>query len=185
MSRWDALFADLAAQLEAADSAEMLAEVADRTRREVATLRLVDRLRALPDGAPVRLLTAAGGVDGTLLDVGADWVLVSEGWARQALVPLAALLGVSGVRRHSAAPGSEGAVGARLTLGYALRGIARERAPVTVLLADGSPRTGTIDRVGADFCELAELAPGELRRPTNVTGVLVIPFAALAVVRSG
>jgi hypothetical protein len=90
-----------------------------------------------------------------------------------------------GVRRHSAAPGSEGAVTARLTLSYALRGIARERADVSLVLVDGSRRTGTLDRVGADFCELAEVAPGELRRSSSVTGIVVVPFSALSIVHSG
>jgi len=182
--RWDDLFADLAGQLDEAAAAEQRLEVADRTRREVAVLRLVDRLRVLP-GERVRLqVLGAGTVEGTLCEVGPDWVLVDEAYGRQALVPLAVVLATSGARRHSSTPGREGHVRARLTLGYALRGVARDRSAVSVLLVDGTSRAGTLDRVGSDFVELAEHAPGEPRRWSAVDDVVLIPHAAIAVVRS-
>ena len=43
--RWDALFADLEARAHGEHAAELVAEVADRTRIETASLHLVDRLR--------------------------------------------------------------------------------------------------------------------------------------------
>jgi hypothetical protein len=182
--RWDALFADLEAQLAEAARAEFTAEVADRSRREAASLRLVDRLGGLR-GQQIRLVAVGGvSVAGALADLGPDWLLIHEAPGRQVLVPIAAVLTVGGAHRLSATAGSEGAVRARLTLGYALRAIARDRAPVSVVLTDATSRSGTIDRVGSDFVELAEHAAGEPRRAAAVTGVLVVAFSALVVVRS-
>jgi hypothetical protein len=74
---------------------------------------------------------------------------------------------------------------ARLGLGSALRAIARDRVQVVIGLLDGSAVTGTVDRVGSDFVEVAEHGPGEPRRRSEVSGVRAVPFAAVAVVRSG
>jgi len=182
--RWDDLFRDLEGQLEAAEVAEVAAEVADRSRRESARLRLVDRLRPAA-GHEVRLQVRGGGqVAGRLDHVGAQWVLVAETAGRQALVPLSAVLAVAGVGVLSSPPDVEERVFDRLGLGSALRAIARDRAPVTLGLVDGSALTGTVDRVGADFLELAEHAAGESRRRGEVSGVRVVPFEALATLRS-
>jgi len=90
---------------------------------------------------------------------------------------------VSGLGPH-AAPAPEDGVGERLGLGYALRVIARDRSPVTLVLRDGTVVGGTLDRVGADFVDLAEHPVGEPRRAGNVRGVRMISLGALAVVRA-
>ncbi len=182
--RWEALFADLEAEIEAAEAAELGAEVADRTRAEVGRIRLIDRLRAATGQELV--VRAAGGtvVTGRLGAAGPDWLLLTEGNGRTAVVARTAVLTVTGLGAYAADPGSEGAVGARLDLRYALRGLARDRAGVTVLLTDGIAMVGTLDRVGADYAELAEHPPGEPRRAAGVRAVRTIPLAALAVVRS-
>ena len=183
--RWDDLFADLEGQLAAAEGAELAAEVADRTRHEAAQLSLLDRL-APAAGHDVRLLVmGAGQVSGRLDQVGAEWLLVSEAAGRQALVVVAAVLSAGGLGARSRAPGQEGRVFARLGLGSALRAIARDRVQVVIGLLDGSAVTGTVDRVGSDFVEMAEHGPGEPRRPSEVSGMRAVPFAAIAVVRSG
>ncbi len=182
--RWDELFRDLEAQLEAYDAAGLAGEVAERTRRERAMLRLVDRLRPAT-GGPVRLhVQGVGAVQGELVHVGAAAAVVLEAAGRQALVPLTAVLAVTGLGPLSAVPDSEGQVVARLGLAHSLRQVARDRAPVTVHLIDASTVTGTLDRVGSDFLELAEHAVGEIRRRDVVTGVRTVPFAAIGVVRS-
>jgi hypothetical protein len=73
----------------------------------------------------------------------------------------------------------------RLDVGHVLRMIARDRVGVTVLLRDGSRLAGTIDRVGADFLDLAEHLVGEPRRARQVSGLRMVAFAGLAAVRAG
>lgn len=183
--RWKALFDDLEAQAEALAAAELEGEVRDRVRREQSLLRLVDRL-APAVGAPVQLhLLGAGRVDGVLVDVGVDWLLVQEPTGREVLAPTATLLSVGGLGRRSGVPGEEGEVGRRLDLRWALRALARDRAAVHVALVDGGVVAGTLDRVGADHVELAQHAPGEPRRAAAVSGVRLVPLPALAAVWSG
>lgn len=182
--RWDDLFADLESQLEAAEAAELAGEVTDRSRREAGQLRLVDRLRPSVGGVVTLHCLGAGSVRGRLLDVGVDWLLVEETALNELLLSAAALLGVTGVSNRSDVPGSESEVARRLDLRWALRGLARNRAGVQVVLVDGSVLGGTFDRVGADHVDLAEHPPGEARRAGAVRQVRVLPLAALSIVRS-
>ena len=183
--RWERLFADLEAQLEASDAAELAGEVVERTRVEVGAIRLVDRLRAAVGG---RLrLSCLGGevVAGRLERVGPDWLLIAERADRSSLVPSGAVTAVAGLGALSAPPGSEGRVAARLDLRYALRGMARDRAPVTITLADATNVSGTVDRVGSDFIDVAEHPAGEPRRPRAVRQVRTLPLGGLSVLRAG
>jgi hypothetical protein len=183
--RWQRLFDDLEAQFAAAAAAELAAEVAERSRLETGRVRLSDRLAAA-HGAPLAVtLPGVGVVRGTLLDAGVDWLLLDEQAGREALVPLHAVLGITGVGARTVAPGSEGEVGKRLDLRWALRGLARGRVGVSVGLRDGSTVSGTLDRVGADHVDLAEHGDGEARRAAAVRAVRLVPLAALVLVRSG
>lgn len=182
--RWRLLFDDLEAQAEAAHDAELAAEVADRTRREAALVRLRDRLAAAV-GAPVTVHLPGGArVAGLLVDTGVDWLLLEEPGAGEVLVPLATLLGVTGVGATTAAPDAS-AVGRRLDLRWALRGLARSRTAVRLVLVDGSVLPGTLDRVGADHVDLAEHGRDEPRRAAAVRQVRLVPLTALVAVRSG
>jgi len=181
--RWDALFADLEAQAAAAGAAERAAEVEERTRGELAALGTVDRLRAA-DGTALRLrIAGARSLTGVVRRVGPDWLLLAEDAGREAIVPLAAVLGVRGLSRYSAVPATAGAVASRLGLRSALRGLARDRSPLRLELTDGTDLSATIDRVGGDFVEVAVHAAGEPRRRHDVAEVELVPFAALAAVR--
>ena len=182
--RWDDLFADLEAQAEAAAAAELAAEVEDRTRWEFGLVRLVDRLRAAGDATLSLTLSGVGPVHGRLVETGPDWVLLAEAGRRELLVALPAVLGVTGVGSHSDVPGSEGEVGRKLDLRWALRGLARSRTGVQVLLTDGTVLGGTLDRVGADHVDVAEHPVGEARRASAVRQVRLVPLTAVAGVRS-
>lgn len=182
--RWQRLFDDLEAQLDAALEAELEGEVAERSRREAALVRLHDRLSAAVGATVTVHLPGAGPVQGVLADCGVDWLLLEPAGTGEVLVPLAAVLGVTGVGAAVAAP-DDSAVGTRLDLRWALRGLARSRTAVRLVLLDGSVVPGTLDRVGADHVDLAEHARDEPRRASAVRQVRLVPLAALVAVRSG
>lgn len=182
--RWQELFDDLEAQFEAATTAELAAEVADRTRRELGLLALTDRLAASIGGHLVLTLAGAGNVRGRLRDTGPDWLLLELDGVQELLVPTAAVLGLTGLTARTRDSGAQDHVAKRLDLRWALRSVTRSRAAVSVVLVDGSTVTGTLDRIGADHLDLAEHAPGELRRAAGVRQVRTVPLAALAAVRS-
>jgi hypothetical protein len=179
--RWQRLFDDLEGQVEQADQAMLAAEVADRTRREMARVRLADRLRMAVGASVVMRVSGLGPLHGVVEAAGPDWVLLSERAGSEVLVPLRAVLTVTGIGARAAVPGSEGAVEARLGLGYALRRIARDRSVVLVTFADGSVMRGVVDRVGADMFDLAE--PEDSDASPEVASVHAIPFDALSAVR--
>ncbi|MGX7679199.1 hypothetical protein ACSMXN_09900 [Jatrophihabitans sp. DSM 45814] len=181
--RWDGLFADLEAQAAALAAAERSAEVEERTRVEAAQLGVIDRLRPSV-GSQLRLRCEGGlVVFGQVRRVGSDWVLMGESSGREAVVSIAAVNAISGLGRLSAAPRSMGRVESRLGFRHVLRGIARDRSSVRIQSTDGSVVDGTIDRLGADFLELAVHAAGEWRRNTEVLDVQVIVLRAVAAVQ--
>jgi hypothetical protein len=181
--RWEALFADLDAQLDAATAAELADEVSDRSRREVARLHLADRAGLAPGANLSAGVAGAGTVAGRLVRSGPGWWLLAASGA-ELLVCTDAIAWVAGLPALAADPEATPAVQRRLGLGYALRGIAKDRSSVTIVLRDGTGITGTLDRVGADFADVAEHAPGEARRAGSVRGARTVPFAAIAVIRS-
>lgn len=181
--RWDELFADLEAAVEAEDRAGFEAEVADLARSERALLSTADRLRAHV-GATLRLHLVEGGeATGRVLDVGRDWLVVASG-AGSALVPLAAVTGIDGLGRAAQAPPEpDGPPVLRIGLATALRALARDRAYVRVAVRGGAVLGGTVDRAGTDHLDLALHPADEPRRPSAVTGVRCVPYPALVVVR--
>lgn len=183
--RWQALFADLEGQLAEEAAADLRAEVSDRTRREAARVGTIDKLRAAV-GQPLTVAVSGGArVQGTLVEAGPDWLLLEETAPRDLLIPLSAVLTIGGLGSRAASPGSEGEVARRLDLRWALRGLARSRLGLSVLLTDGSSLEGTLDRVGADYVDIAEHPVGEPRRPGVVRSVRLVPLTALNLLRSG
>jgi hypothetical protein len=183
--RWQQLFADLQGQLEEHETAAERADWASRARVEVGAVPLSDRLRGSIDSAVSVRCRGAGQVTGRLVEVGPDWLLLEDDSARQCLVGMGAIRAVGGLGRRTAAADESGAVRARLDLRWALRALARDRTAVQVVLDDGFVLNGTLDRVGADYIELAEHPVDEPRRAAAVQGVRAVVIAAVALVRSG
>jgi hypothetical protein len=167
--RWDDLFADLEAQLGAAEHAQFQAEVQDLTRSERASIELAARLLSAR-GASVSLTLSDGEtVRGVLVDAAAQWLLIGA-TGPQTLVPLGAIAMASGFPPRSTEISE---VDRRLGMGHALRALARDRARVTVDTAAGSV-AGLIGVVGADFIEVS----------TSVGSSVAVPMAAIMRVRS-
>lgn len=179
--RWQALFADLEAQAAALDAADLASEVADRTRRETALLPLVARLRPAQGHSLALTVEGSGALGGQLLDMGPGWLLLDAAESGEVLVPMSAVLTVSGLGRWAEDDTSE--VARRLDLRWALRQLARSRSAVRLTTRDGAVISGTVDRVGADHLDLATHATGVPRRVREVRQVITIPLAALGTLR--
>lgn len=182
--RWDRLFADLSAEFEAVEQAELEAEIADRTRSERARLRLVDRLRgSVEQPLEVRVLGGTT-VAGVLSGVGPDWCLL-QGAAGDQVVRLGAVLDIVGLAARSVEPGSEGEVAARFALAAVVRRLARDRAQVTLVQTDGGLVTGTIDLAGVDVLEVTDRRLDEpgWSRGSRAALRRTVPFEAIALIR--
>lgn len=177
--RWDDLFGDLGAQWEAEQRRELDSEVSDRTRRERGALGLYERLAAAGTSRVGLTLRTGTVLDGQVADVGDGWVLLGVPGGAVSLVPFGGVTAVTGLSARAAGEPA----GRRFGLGYALRGLSRDRSVVSVVDVSGAQATGTIDAVGRDVLELAEHAADLPRRPENVTGRRLVPFDALVVVR--
>ncbi|MFF3063256.1 hypothetical protein ACFVQ3_01750 [Oerskovia sp. NPDC057915] len=170
--RWDLLFADLEAQLDAADVQADAHVLADLTRAEQATISLADRLRGSIEGRPVGVrLTDGSHVTGQVRAVGADWFLLGDG-SRRHVVPLLAVMVLDGLTAH-AVPGPSGS-GAGRGLPSLLRALMRDRAVVRVRTPGGEV-DGRVARVGKDHLDVMGTEGG-------ARSSRVVPFAALVCV---
>lgn len=179
---WEDLFADLEREWEGLAESERQAEIAERTRAEFALVTFVDRLRG-SEGRHVQLVTRLGEpVEGVLTGVGADFALLTS--ARQEhVLPLVAVAAATGLTGASLSEQAAGPVRARLGMGSVLRRIAADRSVVTLVRVDGRALSGTLQRVGADFVELAEHAYGETARAQPSRPAVLVPFAAIVLLR--
>ena len=184
------MFSDLDARFDELADAEMMAELADRERAAAGAISVVERMGGAI-GRPLRVRTTAGmAITGALLEIGPDWLLIQEGPGREVLVALTAVTIVEGL---AAATGpTVGGVKLRLNLRFALRGIARDRSPVAIVVCGGvgeptglyTEITGTVDRVGGDFVEVALHAPWEPRRAGSVRSIVLVPLRAVVFIRA-
>lgn len=182
--RWDALFEDLESQLAEAGRLALDSEVNERARAEMVGLELADRLRAVLGCRLTVYLSSGESFSGTLTHAGGDALVLDEE-QHQLLIPYTAAVRYAGLGRLSLAESSS--VRRGIGLASALRGMARDRAELSVLVGNvgGAVRlAGVIDRVGGDYFDLAVLTPGEARRSHHVSQIATIPFTALEAVRS-
>ncbi|MGA8046164.1 MAG: hypothetical protein WCA30_07850 [Dermatophilaceae bacterium] len=178
--RWQGLFDDLDGQWAAEERRDRDAEVADRTRAERARVALVERYAA-SRGTVLGLWTVTGEqLEGTLVDLGADWLLLRERAGRELLVASAAVTAVTGLSRHS----DPAVMSRRFAMGYALRALSRDRAAVIVTDRSGARVSGTIDAVGQDWLDLGEHPVDEPRRASTLTGRRTIATSAVVSVLS-
>ncbi|MCW2745970.1 MAG: hypothetical protein JWM48_2520 [Mycobacterium sp.] len=189
-ARWERLFADLDQQWQAAQDRELEADVAERVRAERSRVGVADRLRAavgtsLTAGTAVPDLVVAG----VLVAAGPDWVLLRDEGRAEWLLPTAAVTWWQRLGRAARPVAGGEHPSARLARGPSLAGmlrsVARDRSPVTVVLTGGLTLQGTVDGAGADALDLAEHPADAPRRAGAVTGVRVVPFAALVALRRG
>ena len=179
--RWARLFDDLDAQLEAAERAERATESADLRRLEASRISLAERLRGAVGAEITLTVEGAAPLAGELRQAGGDWLLLDSAVNGETVVAMGAVLSVIGLAVGAAPLGD--AVDRRLGIGFLLRRLARDRMPVTVVTRTSTPFTGTIDRVGADYLDLAEHNADQPRRAADVQRVRTIAFTAVAVVR--
>lgn len=188
--RWEKLFADLDSRFGALGDAELMAELPDRQRSAAAELTMVQRcLGAM--GEQVRVRVRSGALyQGPLHGVGPDWILLNNAGGGEVLLALRAVVAVEGLTTATGGPLT--AVARRFGLRLAMRGISRDRSPV-VMGVSGAPAgqtgygteiSGTIDRVGADFVEVAQHAMWEPRRAGSVRAMVLIPVDAVDSVRT-
>lgn len=192
--RWDALFTDLDARFDELADEALMAELADRTRVALGAVTVTARL-AGAQGHRVRMTTVAGtSVAGVLEQVGPDWALLAEAPGREVLLNLRQVTLLDGLGMGTSVPLR--GVALRLDLRHMLRGVARDRSPVALVVPGAGAAnamdtggthtelTGSVDRVGADFLELAVHAPWEPRRAASVRRVVAVPLTALVLVRA-
>lgn len=173
-----AMFDDLEQQAEGLALSARDAEVAELGRAEYAQVELAARLHGSAGDRVGLTVAGVGRLEATLVRVGPDWCLVDDG-AHEWLVRLPAVRRVRGLGER-AVDARHRSIGARLSFGSVLRGVADEGAPVLVHLLDGETVRAVVRRVGADFLEVVE-------RPEDAWGGAAYPeavaFAAVAAVR--
>lgn len=184
--RWSRFFDDLEAQLAMQGQAELAADAAEHTRAARSQTALVERLVA--SGTARLTLTVRGSarLSGVLSEVGPDWCVLRTdvlGPERRqdVLVRLPAVLGVTGLPVR--VDQREGAGQRRFSLGSALRALSRDRSVLRLTDIDGGHLTGTIDRVGGDYLDLADHAADLPRRAGAVRSWHSVPIWALGTVR--
>jgi hypothetical protein len=183
--RWDDLFAELEGQLSGLLALERDAEVAERTRAEMARVAFSERLRG-SIGRRIRCtLAGSGTVAGDLVRVGADFALVTEA-RTEAVVTLASIAVLDELpqaAQPARSPRPRGVVGARLGLASVLRSLAHDRSLVTISVSSGLQVTGTPAVIGADFVEVAMHRPDEAPRRQPERGSRLVPFSSIQVIR--
>ncbi|GAA1689504.1 hypothetical protein GCM10009808_03000 [Microbacterium sediminicola] len=185
--RWERLFEDV--ELQAAADEEWaradLAGEAERVRIARSTMR--ERLIPWRDPgriAPPALLRLAGeALRGRVVLVGEDVVAIAHEEGAVSIIRIGAIDALRLPAGDPVAPPIQSALSDRLSFAYALRDCARRRRAVRVRLTNGAQLNGTLDRVGADYCDLAEHDPGQARRAASVAEIWTLALGNISCVR--
>lgn len=188
MTGWEqrllAVFDDLEQQAEGLALAERDAQVADLSRAGYAELDLIARLHGAVGHAVELSVAGLGRLRGTIVRVGAGWLLTDDGH-HEWLVRQGALAELRGLPERAVDEAARPAT-ARLGLASVLRSIADDAAPVVLHGTDGDVRRVRLRRVAADFVELeADPDAGPAGRSGRDGALAVVPFPAIAAVRRG
>lgn len=178
--RWDDLFADLEGGVESMQQQERDADIAERTRAQLGSLRWVDRCV----GARLALRIAGVGlVEGTIETVTRDWLLMQVDGRSDWVVGLDAVNGVVGAPPAATTADARGAVAARMTWVNAWSVLSRDRARVHVVRTDGTHVSGIAARVGRDFVEMrcSDDFGAEDRRQDD--RFEIVPYRSIAAVK--
>ncbi len=179
--RWQELFADLEAEASSLQRLDEGREIADRTRGELAQVGLLNRLRASVGGRLTVRVAGTGELTGRLERVGADWILITS--TDEVVIALSALMAVADLSSAAVSDSGVGVIASRLRLTSVLRAVARDRSAVRITMVDGSGLVGTLDRVGADFVDLAVHSLEEAPRPQHVRSRATVALASMAFLR--
>lgn len=198
--RWDNLFDDLEGQLEQELGAEEIDLRAEEERLRLGRVSLRERIAAIaaaqPPGSCYGIdiqLTTGESLRLRPSTFGKDWIagdLIEESSrASQCVLPVGAIAGLQltpAQVRDSLTPERRASAGPQLAdrigVAFVLRDLCRRRAAVEVHASAGILH-GTIDRVGRDHFDLALHEPGEVRRARAVSGIRIVPFPQLCLVR--
>ncbi len=180
--RWQRLFADLEVDALGLDMLERDAEIMDRTRAELASIRLADRFRAAIGVTVSVRVEGADGLRGQVRQVAACWLLLATSEQVEWLVAWSALLGVTGLPAQ-ASPSRGSQIAERMGWPATWRALARNRDEVHVVRRDGSVVTGVPERAGADFVEIRHLGPDADVRSRRSAGRELLPYEAVAALR--
>jgi hypothetical protein len=180
--RWDELFADLEGDAEGLAQRERDAEIAERTRMELASLTLLDRLHGGVGQEVTIDVLGAGRLTGHLRRVGPVWLLLDAGSLQGWAVALAAITGVQGLTAAAAQAAAAPSAARGATWASAFRTMSRDREVVLIHRIDGATVRGVPARVGRDFVEMWERddpSGGEARAATRLR---IVPYEAVAAV---
>ena len=197
--RWDKLFTDLETLWDAECDASDRDRARDRERQAIAATSLAQRVFDARSDEPLRMRLADLIVEIEAHSRGKDWisgqVSIPASFAGYAVVNLSrvselhltarqALSGVGALSHltNEPNPPSRPSLREQVPFRIVIRDLCRRRKGVT-LFHRGEVSTGTIDRVGADYVELACHSLTEPRRQSAVTSVRLLSLDDIALVR--
>jgi hypothetical protein len=156
---WEPMWADLAAQADAWDRADLEAEVAERVVIEQSGVTWADRVRAAL-GHSVSIRTRGGRQwRGVIHAYGQDFVALAApamGGPTQVIVARDAVTEVAGLPRAATPQGALAPSTARRSLSAVLRRVSGELVPVLLHRDDGSVCPGEVSAVGHDYVDLVD-----------------------------